>query len=184
MQFDPPPAPMLKDMDSFTEGTAVGSFDSLRSSWSSENFPERPSNPSPPTPEIESWRTNVLMSLESMPGPSFASTSASRAPFDDDSDDEEGDDYDHATDISYEHSLDPASWQATPTRAPKRQLSYNSVDGEHRRGRKLIRHSAPIFSSRSCNRSVVQQSLLDDCDSLDHSVDRPRSSRSASAPNS
>ena len=180
----PPPAPMLKDMDSFTEGTAVGSFDfSLRSSWSSENFPDRPPQPSPPKPEIESWRTNVLMSTSSS---SFASSSASRTAFgdDDDGDDDDDDGGDHATDISYEHSLDPASWQATPTRAPKRQLSYTSVDGEHSRGRKLIRHSAPIFAPRprSYSQSVVQQSLLDDCDDLDHSVDRSRSTRSSSAP--
>jgi hypothetical protein len=145
-------------MDSFTEGTAVGSFDCLRSSCSSEHLPER-SHSDPPAREIEMWREEVLMST--LPS--------------------EGDDMSYLPDSISEHSLDPAlstSWQVTPTRAPKRQLSSTSVDGDCVRGRKLSRHGRGGMPTARLYNHPLRRSLSGG----DPSVDRLRSPRSSSAP--
>ena len=69
----PPCAPLLKDLDSFTEGTSVGSFDfSLSPSPASPNvyyqLEPAPSLGPGPDPEdltrtIETWRDGVIMSV-------------------------------------------------------------------------------------------------------------------------
>jgi hypothetical protein len=138
-QLQPPPAPKLKDMDSFTEGTAVGSFDfSLRSSCSSEHLSNRPFRDPPPlnpssldpcAREIEMWRDEVLLST--LPGPETAD------------------------DTAYcESSIGPPTsriWRGAQSRPPKRQLSSTSLDTDHRRGRKLSRLGGGVFRSRSWN---------------------------------
>ena len=66
----PPGAPLLKDLDSFTEGSSVGSFDfSLPPSPSSPNTYYQPERAFPMAPDpqdlthaIETWRDGVIMS--------------------------------------------------------------------------------------------------------------------------
>ncbi|TFY58979.1 hypothetical protein EVG20_g7956 [Dentipellis fragilis] len=57
--MDPPAAPRLKDMDSFSDGTALGSFIySLTSEHDTVAF-----SPTHPTRSIEIWRDDVFHSL-------------------------------------------------------------------------------------------------------------------------
>ncbi|KAA1474974.1 hypothetical protein DENSPDRAFT_841666 [Dentipellis sp. KUC8613] len=58
-EMDPPPAPRLQDMDSFSDGTALGSFTySLTSEHDTVAF-----SPTHPTRSIEIWIDDVLRSL-------------------------------------------------------------------------------------------------------------------------
>jgi hypothetical protein len=60
----PPPAPLLKDMDSFSEGTAQGSFDFTMCSdpGDAQAPPSVAFSPSRPTLSIEIWRDDVTRS--------------------------------------------------------------------------------------------------------------------------
>ena len=62
--IQPPPAPLIKDMDSFSEGTAQGSFDFTMCSDPGDAQPP-PSvafSPGHPTLSIEIWRDDVVQS--------------------------------------------------------------------------------------------------------------------------
>jgi len=62
--IQPPPAPLIKDMDSFSEGTAQGSFDFTLCS-DHDDGPAPPSvafSPDHPTLSIEIWRDDVVRS--------------------------------------------------------------------------------------------------------------------------
>jgi len=175
-RIQPPPAPRLKDMDSFTEGTAVGSFDiSLRSSCSSEQLSgrsyldaatvrsscsrERLSAGPYLNPEIELWRDEVSLSTSSELSPLPIDMSSQQ-------------------DMTSEPSIpSPAftSWQTSQTRAPKRHLSSSSLDDSNR-GRKL-RRGGGVFMLRFSNVSPAG-SLRGEEPKDDH--DRP--SRSSSTP--
>ena len=67
--YEPPGAPLLKDRDSFTDGTTRGSFDfSLPPSPNSLHYPLELPEPLPLCPEdtarsIESWRDDVVLSI-------------------------------------------------------------------------------------------------------------------------
>ncbi|KAI0266097.1 hypothetical protein BC834DRAFT_141109 [Gloeopeniophorella convolvens] len=60
--IQPPPAPVIKDMDSFSEGTAQGSFDFSMCSDNGDAPALQPSvafSPDHPTLSIEVWRDDV-----------------------------------------------------------------------------------------------------------------------------
>ncbi|KAI0298729.1 hypothetical protein B0F90DRAFT_1612460, partial [Multifurca ochricompacta] len=60
--FQPPPAPLIKDMDSFSEGTAQGSFDFTICSDQGDTQapPSVAFSPSHPALSIEIWRDDVV----------------------------------------------------------------------------------------------------------------------------
>ncbi|KAH9171313.1 hypothetical protein EDB89DRAFT_1971906 [Lactarius sanguifluus] len=60
----PPPAPLVKDMDSFSEGTAQGSFDFTMCSdpGDAQAPPSVAFSPDHPTVSIEIWRDDVIRS--------------------------------------------------------------------------------------------------------------------------
>jgi len=62
--IQPPPAPLIKDMDSFSEGTAQGSFDFTLYSDSAgtQAPPSIAFSPGHPTLSIEIWRDDVVRS--------------------------------------------------------------------------------------------------------------------------
>ncbi|KAH9973827.1 hypothetical protein BGW80DRAFT_225533 [Lactifluus volemus] len=62
--IQPPPAPLIKDMDSFSEGTAQGSFDFTLCSDSADTQvpPSVAFSPGHPTLSIEIWRDDVVRS--------------------------------------------------------------------------------------------------------------------------
>ncbi|KAI9509016.1 hypothetical protein F5148DRAFT_812471 [Russula earlei] len=62
--IQPPPAPLIKDMDSFSEGTAQGSFDFTMCSDHAEAPPPLSVafSPDHPTLSIEIWRDDVVRS--------------------------------------------------------------------------------------------------------------------------
>jgi hypothetical protein len=175
-RIQPPPAPRLKDMDSFTEGTAVGSFDiSLRSSCSSEQLSgrsyfdaqtvrsscsrERLSAGPYLNPEIELWRDEVSLSTSSELLPLPIDISSQQ-------------------DTTVESSVPPpafTSWQTSQARALKRHLSSSSLD-DCNRGRKL-RRGCGVFMPRFSNVSPTG-SLRGEEQEVGH--DRP--SRSSSTP--
>ncbi|KAH8987882.1 hypothetical protein EDB92DRAFT_1874744 [Lactarius akahatsu] len=62
--IQPPPAPLVKDMDSFSEGTAQGSFDFTMCSdpGDAQAPPSVAFSPGHPTVSIEIWRDDVIRS--------------------------------------------------------------------------------------------------------------------------
>ena len=62
--IQPPPAPLIKDMDSFSEGTAQGSFDFTMCSdhGDIQAPPSVAFSPGHPTLSIEIWRDDVVRS--------------------------------------------------------------------------------------------------------------------------
>jgi len=62
--IQPPPAPLIKDMDSFSEGTAQGSFDFTMCSdpGDAQAPPSVAFSPGHPTLSIEIWRDDVVRS--------------------------------------------------------------------------------------------------------------------------
>jgi len=60
--IQPPPAPLIKDMDSFSEGTAQGSFDFTMCSdhGDAQALPSVAFSPGHPTLSIEIWRDDVV----------------------------------------------------------------------------------------------------------------------------
>jgi len=103
----------MKDLDSFTEGTGVGSFDfSLRSQASSteELSNEREPPTSSPIQSIETWLDNVRSSTASPPP----------VP---------------ATDFTLDVPWDVPPCES-PIRVPKRQLSVSSAEVEDEDERK------------------------------------------------
>jgi len=179
-QWDqPPPAPRLNDLDSFTEGTGVGSFDfSLRSSCSSEHLSgrqyldppairssyssERLSACPPPAHDIEVWRDEVLLSTSSEP-PQPSTTSTTTA------------DHDPIEETTFPPTF--TSWKPSHRRAPKRQLSSTSVDRDCKRGRKFIRRGGGMFMPRFWNISPGGSPR-----GHEPEVDHERRARSSSAP--
>lgn len=147
--MQPPPAPLLKDLDSFTEGTARGSFDfSLRSQSSTEQLIGSAPQPEPlppvsvafslddPCRSIEVWRDDVLTSTQ--PNPTIG-----------------------GADGSPETPRGAGSTPSAPhmelreTRALKRHLSATSVDVDYERGRRLTRHRVDTSMGRLWNVSPM-----------------------------
>lgn len=59
--IQPPPAPLIKDMDSFSDGTTQGSFDlTMSSDHGDGQVPSVAFSPSHPTRSIEIWRDDVV----------------------------------------------------------------------------------------------------------------------------
>lgn len=58
-----PPAPLLKDLDSFSEGTAIGSFNFSDTSEQDAGLRSLAFSPSHPRRSIEIWRNDVFLCL-------------------------------------------------------------------------------------------------------------------------